>query len=203
MHRTYNRRTAMCVKGGAVKRSNRHQLSGLRGYTLDRRSPVRGYNHVVTKRDVQAFIDLIPDWSDLSRKIERIVLASSDDCDGEYVTYKDDLSTILLYAWPSDLWTELSLRYFEDHWWLLEELKVVNDAPVGDAVLCRFNRDQARAFMLLHVFLHELGHHHDRLVRAADRSTSGEEYAERFANERFHAMYPDSCRVFGDPAAVR
>jgi hypothetical protein len=62
MHATFNRRTATKVKDGRVQRKNRHRPTGHEGYVLDRESPGRGFRHVVTKRDVQAFIDIIPEW---------------------------------------------------------------------------------------------------------------------------------------------
>ena len=34
--------------------------------------------------------------------------------------------------------------------------------------------------MLLHVFMHELGHHHDRTNQKHHGATKGEVYAERF-----------------------
>ena len=43
---------------------------------------------------------------------------------------------------------------------------------------------QARAFQLLHVFLHELGHHHDLITtRRQLRGGRGEAYAERYARD--------------------
>jgi len=83
MHTGSNRRTATKVKDGRVQRKNRHRPTGHDGFVLDRESPGRGFRHVVTKRDVQMFIDIIPDWHRLSERLERIVLASrSDSCDG-------------------------------------------------------------------------------------------------------------------------
>jgi hypothetical protein len=41
-----------------------------------RESPGRGYRHVLTKRDLQAFLVLVPDWPSLSHRLERIVLAA-------------------------------------------------------------------------------------------------------------------------------
>ena len=204
MQRRYNRRTAMRVKQGKVKRCNRHLPTGLRGYTLDRRSPLRGFRHVVTKRDVQAFIDIIPDWHQLSERLDRIILTSSrSESDGCYTFYpSDQLSVISLHAWPRDLWMEIPESYFEPHKGVFAELGVAHD-KAKETVLCRFTEAQARAFMLLHVFLHELGHHHDRLRQRDRGSTSGEDYAEDFANERFRQLYPDYLRVFGNPAVGR
>jgi hypothetical protein len=67
------------------------------------------------------------------------------------------------------------------------------------AVMCRFTDAQARAFTLLHVFVHELGHHYDRTHQKHLGSTKVEDYAERFATSRFEELFPAYARVFGHP----
>ena len=59
---------------------------------------------------------------------------------------------------------------------------------------------QARAFMLLHIFMHELGHHYDRIHQKHTDSSKGEDYAERFANVRFEQLFPEYVRAFGHPS---
>ena len=54
--------------------------------------------------------------------------------------------------------------------------------------------------MLLHIFMHELGHHYDRINQKHHNALRGEDYAERFAMKHFDALYPDYVRAFGDPA---
>jgi hypothetical protein len=55
--------------------------------------------------------------------------------------------------------------------------------------------DSARAFQLLHVLLHELGHHHDRMTTRAGRySCRGEDFAEHYSRryaERIWGRYLD------------
>jgi hypothetical protein len=204
MRASFNRRTATKVKGGRVQRKNRRALTSLQGYILDRESPGRGFRHVCSKRDIQAFIDIIPDFQDLSQRLERIVLAVSDlGQDGEYEFYhREETGAIFLNAWPEDLWVELPSEYFNAHESIFSVLGISYDRG-EDFVVCRFTEAQARAFMLLHVFMHELGHHHDRLHQKHRASTRGEEYAERFATSRFEQLYPAYVRVFGDPRYVR
>jgi hypothetical protein len=200
MHISYNRRTATKVQNGRVQRKNRHRPTGRQGYVIDRESPGRGFRHVLSKRDLQAFIDLIPDWDRLSQCLERIVLGRANSCDGEYVFYhREETSSIFLNAWQEDLWMEIAVEYFDSHKEIFQTLGVSHDKP-AKSVLCRFTEPQVRAFMLLHVFMHELGHHHDRLQQKHNDAKRGEEYAERFANSRFNQMLPDYIRVFGDPS---
>jgi hypothetical protein len=50
-----------------------------------------------------------------------------------------------------------------------------------------FTEATARAYPLLHVFLHELGHHHDRMTtRPPKHSARGERFADDYA-----MPYPD------------
>ena len=199
MRISYNRRTATKVKDGRVQRKNRHIPTGRLGYVLDRESPGRGFRHVLSKRDLQTFIDLIPNWDQLSQNHERIVLAGHHPGDAAYEFYhREETGAIFLHAWHEDLWTELTPAYFEAHADIFERIGVSFDRVQG-AFLCRFTETQARAFMLLHVFMHELGHHHDRLHQKHRRSTKGEDYAERFATMRFKELFLAYVRVFGDP----
>jgi hypothetical protein len=204
MPAAFNRRTATKVKDGRVQRKNRHRPTGHDGYVLDRESPGRGFRHVVSKRDVQAFIDIIPEWHRLSERLERIVLASpSDGCDGLYQFYhREETGAIFLHAWRDDLWTDLSTTYFDSHQHIFERFGVSYDR-MKDHVTCRFTEAQARAFMLVHVFMHELGHHYDRIHQKHIGSSKGEHYAERFANSRFDQLFPVYVRVFGCPGSGR
>jgi hypothetical protein len=196
----FNRRTATKVKDGRVQRKNRHRPTGHDGYVLDRESPGRGFCHVASKRDVQAFIDLVPEWHRFSERLERIVLARHSEHDGQYAFYhREETGAIFLHAWPEDLWMEIATPYFEAHRDIFESLGVSYDL-LEDCVMCRFTEAQARAFTLLHVFMHELGHHYDRLHQKHLGSTKGEDYAERFATSRFGQLFPLYVRIFGDPS---
>lgn len=196
-----NRRTATRVKSGQVQHKNRHRPTTHEGYVLDRESPGRGFRHVVTKREVQDFIDIIPDWETFSERLERIVLSKhSETADASYEFFhREETGAIYLNAWPENLWTELATSYFAAHRDVFKRLGVSNE-PLKDAVVCRFTEAQARAYMLLHVFLHELGHHFDHIHQKHKGSSKGEDYAEQFATSRFEPLYPEYVRVFGDPA---
>lgn len=54
--------------------------------------------------------------------------------------------------------------------------------------------------MLMHIFLHELGHHVDRLrSKKQNVMLGGEEFAEKYANERFTEIWPSYVKRFGTP----
>jgi hypothetical protein len=200
MRTAFNRRTATKIKDGRVQRKNGHLPTGCLGYVLDRESPGKGFRHVVSKRDLQAFIEVIPDSHRLCQRLERIVLARcSSENDGAYEFYhREETGAIFLNAWPENLWIELETDYFEAHEPIFYRLGVSFDRA-EQAVFCRFTEAQARAFTLLHVFLHELGHHHDHLHQKHRNSRRGEDYAERFATSRFEQLYLAYLRIFGDP----
>jgi hypothetical protein len=200
MRTTFNRRTATKVKAGRVQRKNRHRPTGHDGYVFDRESPGRGFRHVLSKRDVQLFIDLIPEWQQFSERLERITLAShKDGCDGLHEFYhREETGAIFLHAWPEDLWMEIRAEYFDVHQVIFERLGVSYDRR-EDNVMCRFTEAHGRAFMLLHVFMHELGHHYDRIRQKHLNASKGEDYAERFATVRFEQLFPLYVDAFGDP----
>jgi len=200
MHTTFDRRTATKVKDGRVQRKNRRRPTGHEGYVLDRESPGRGFRHVVSKRGLQAFIDIVPGWDRFSERLERIVLAApGDNCDGAYEFFhREETGAIYLHAWHEDLWTDLTVPYFEYHQHIFDTLSVSYDRR-EDCVTCRFTEAQARAFMLLHIFMHEVGHHYDRIHQKHLGSSKGEDYAERFATSRFDQLFPAYVRVFGHP----
>ena len=57
---------------------------------------------------------------------------------------------------------------------------------------------QARAFQLLHVLLHELGHHHDHMTTRSRRSAArGEWFAENYASQYEAQVWNDYLRRFG------
>ena len=90
---------------------------------------------------------------------------------------------------------DFTLDYFEEHRPILGRLGVAAD-PQDDGVECRFTDEQAKAFLLLHVFLHEPGHHVDRMQsKQQSASRRGEPFAERYANELSVVIWPDYIRI--------
>lgn len=64
--------------------------------------------------------------------------------------------------------------------------------------IVKWTDGQARAFQLLHIFLHELGHHHDRMTtRSERRAARGESYAELYANVYLRSIWSSYVREFG------
>ncbi len=120
------------------------------------------------------------------------MLSGDTECQGWHTR-----GVVAVCAWPEDLWFEgISNRWHREHADLLERLGVVV-CKVGGRWVAEWTEDQARAYQLLHVFLHELGHHHDRMTTwAARRTARGEPFAERFALELEELIWDDYLRVF-------
>jgi hypothetical protein len=154
---------------------------------------LKGYRHLLRRRDLARFIELVPGWDELSAGLTWVVLARDTDCMGYYRP-----GLVAVCAWRDRLWYEdLSKDWYWDHADLLERLGVAV-WKVGPRWVAEWREDQARAFQLIHVFLHELGHHHDRMTTRSQRRTArGEAYAERFAAELEELMWDDFASAFG------
>lgn len=201
MRPAFTSRTAARVKGGRVQPKNRRRPTSHQGCVIDRESPGRGFRHVLTKADLQAFLDLLPDWPRLSERLERIVLsAPRDHCDGSYdFFHREESGVICLHAWPQDLWISLPPPYFLAHQSIFDRhgVRYASGAIGAIGAICYFSPAQARAYTLLHVFLHELGHHFDRIHQKHLGASRGEDYAEHFASSRLDTLLPRYLQVFG------
>lgn len=197
-----SRKVTPKVKDGVVQKKQRRQLTATLGYASVRQPPGKGFRHILGQRDIRDFTDIIPDWNDLAVGLESIVLSAGvGGRDGYYHVYaREKTGSIEIHAWEVDLWTSYSVKHFEAHRFVFDRIGVAYDRLDEEWVECRYTESQARAYLLLHVFLHELGHHLDRMQtkqRAAGRR--GEELAERYALESFEKIWPRYVAIFGDP----
>jgi hypothetical protein len=101
-------------------------------------------------------------------------------------------------AWEQDLWwTDAHPEFIADHRDLFNLLGVEH-ATRGKRMEVRWSAEQARAFQLLHILTHELGHHHDCMTTRSRRGTArGEDYAERYAHRVLEKVWPTYARTFG------
>jgi hypothetical protein len=198
--RPFRRRTTPGVVGGRPLRKNRHTLTP--NYRLaeqpwlvvDRDRPGSGYRHVLRRADIENFIALIADWGELSIGLKAIVLAERDS---SYFGWYDQRGIIFICAWERDLWIELPQSFFEEKHSVFDGLQI--DCELRrTVVLCKFNEEQVRAFQLLEVFLHELGHHVDRMAtKSRLHCARGEGYAECFARSLQSAVWERYMERFG------
>ena len=125
----FNRKTTPKVRNGKVQRKNRTDLSrGWRHHAqerplVERHAPGEGYRHVLLKRDVEAFLDLLPDWEELCRGLDAVLLArGEDDCMGWH-----DQGVVAVCAWERELAWECTAPFLEDHRPVLERLGVARE----------------------------------------------------------------------------
>ena len=194
------RKSTPRVRNGKVQRKNRWTETPNCYNTeqptpvIDRQRPGWGYRHVVRKEDLRRFVLLVPNWNELSLGLNVLILARGDeDCLGWHRP-----GLVALCAWDrevtlSHVWD----GFYRQHQNLLENL-AVPCVRCGENWELRFTENTARAFHLIHVMVHELGHHHDRVTtRSKIRASRGEGYAEAFARQhentilkRYRAEFP-------------
>lgn len=179
----YHRLTSPKVINGTVQKKNRHELTPTYWNTpqkmpvIDKERPGRGYRHLLNRKHILQFIEIIPEWDKLSEGLDAILLARGNyRVDGWY-----GRGVIGVCAWERDLWREAPDAYFQAHEECFSRLGVESERQ-GKYHVCQFTEKTARAYLLLHIFLHELGHHHDRMTtKRQTRTGRGESYAEHWA----------------------
>ena len=147
-----------------------------------RKHPGPSHRHVLLVRHVRAFLEILPQWPTLAIGLNAILLAPArPGCDGFHRP-----GLVAICAQPRNLCQLITNpEYVRQDAGLFARLNVpVESTPEGH--LLHFTEATLRAYQLLHVFLHELGHHHDRMTtRSKKRSSRGESFAELYA--RSHA----------------
>ena len=185
MRQQINRKSTPGVTGGRVQKKNNPEWTA-NYYTtappslvIDRQRPGQGYRHVLMQRDIEKFIRLLPDWTGLSRGLNAIVLAPGESRLNGY--YRRGV--VHVCAWPEDLWIDFrnDTAFFDAHEPIFRRLDVPMVAS-ENYTLCQFTPATVRAYQMLHILLHELGHHHDRLTtKPQGKPNRGESYAEAYA----------------------
>ena len=151
-----------------------------------RKHPGVGHRHVLMVRHVRDFLSILPDWEALSVGLNAIFLAPERaGCDGFHRP-----GLVAICAQPRNL-SQLVLNpdYVHRHRDIFDRLGVpIEETEAGHLV--HFTELTLRTYQLLHVFLHELGHHHDRMTtRSQRRASRGEGFAEIYARSRAEAVW--------------
>ena len=195
----YNRKSTPKVKDGQVCKKNNWKQTPTYWNTpqdipvLDKERPGKGYRHLLRRNDLVSFISILPDWEELSKGLDAVLLApGGGDAGGWY-----DRGIVAICAWERELWREADPSWYEEHKGLLKRLNVPC-AEVSGWVECRFTEATARAYQLAHIFLHELGHHHDRITTKYQLDCArGEGYAEKYALQYEKVIWDRYEEVFG------
>ena len=185
---------------GKVQRKNRSALTPTYFNTpqfspvIDRLKPGFGYRHILKKKDVLAFIEILPDWKELSKGLRAVILAPGDNtCSGWYRS----TGIVAICAWQRDLWWLVRWSLEDDR--LLKKI-VVPCEQTPEGYLWKWTDSTIRAYQLLDVFLHELGHHHDRMTtKSQRRCCRGEGYAEEYALRFADLIWERYLDRFGMP----
>lgn len=153
---------------------------------IDREAPGRGYRHFLSKKEIIQFIYLLPEWSRIFKGLTIIKLVKGvEGSDGWYTG-----TTIAINAWERELWRRVPPDYYLEHKDIFKRLNV-ECCKQGKEYLCKFDTLSVKAFQLLHVFLHEIGHHLDKITTKSQRESSrGEVFAEGYAY-RFESVVWD------------
>jgi hypothetical protein len=200
--RTLHRKTAPGVRNGEVQRKSNwrqtpdYDITPQPRVFIDRRRPGPGYRHLLRKRDIERFVRLLPEWPELSWGLNAIVLApGSPELFGYHrrgIVAVCGWKRELVECWPPNVADLPENRFF------LDLFRVPMEPADGDCTFCHFTETTARAFQLLAVLLHELGHHHDRMTtRSRRRPGRGEPYADRYAIRETERLWERYLAEFG------
>ena len=195
------RRSTPKVKDGKVQRKNRSQQTRT-APLIRREQPGAGYRHFVRKSDVAKFITLLPQWDDLSVGLTEIILARAEpDTAGWHRP-----GSVAVCAWERQMPRNLGREFVQEHSQLYDRLGIsyvwVADDEYDDAgyFTVEFTVATVRAYQLLHILLHELGHHHDRMTTKPQECASrGESFAEQYALKYEAVVFDRYCEVFDFP----
>jgi hypothetical protein len=196
----FRRKTNPSVVAGQVRKKNRTDRSPRYDTTpwdepaVHRLKPGFGYRHILRQKDVVEFVRLLPEWEELSRGLNAITLAPGRwNCDGWYRP-----GVVAVCAWNRALRTEISAPWYAEHKELFERLEVPCEQTAEGWYLCWFTEPAIRAYQLLHILLHELGHHHDRMTtRSLAFAPRGEGYAEAYAWKHEQEVWDRYLSTFG------
>ncbi len=177
-----SRKVTPKVKDGRVQKKNRHEQTPNYWNTrqdtlqLDIEKPGKGYKHFLKKRDIIRFLNILPNWEELHIELDAVILAEGGGADGWYSD-----GVLAICAWEKDKHLHMNKQYFKEHKQIFERLEV-SFQTTSNGVHCEFTEQQIVAYQLLHIFLHELGHHHDRIsTKDKVNPPRGERYAEDYA----------------------
>lgn len=203
MYRMIRNKSTPKVVNGKVQRKNRTAVTPTYFNTpqftpvIDRYKPGIGYRHILKRKDVRAFIELLPDWKELSRGLNAVILAPGEFSRGGYYRHS---GIVAICAWERDLWLEVYKSHFDAHREVFAKIGVPCEETADGFVICKWTESTIHAYQLLHIFLHELGHHHDRMTtKSKRRCCRGENYAEQYALRYADVIWDRYLDRFGQP----
>ena len=137
--RQINRKSAPRVVGGRVQKKNdpewtaNYYTTAPASLVIDRQRPGQGCRHVLMQRDVERFVRLLPDWPELSRGLNAIVLAPGEHSTNGWHTP----GVVHICAWEADLWIDYAVGHYEDHKAIFDRLGVSSHG-IPNGIMCEF-----------------------------------------------------------------
>lgn len=190
-------RSATRTVDGVVQPKNR-QIMARRTpdvVSVRRERSGRGFRHVLSREDIFRFLTLLDDWEELRKGLHTIRLAS-----GWYGFGYWRPGIVAVCAFPEDRRIE---RCYLDEWALRLFERIDARAEPAECHACgrvvdvyELSEEQVRAWQLLDVLCHELGHHHDAITNRSGRAVRGERYALTFAEDRWRRVWAHYQRAF-------
>lgn len=194
------RRTAPKVRDGKVQKKNSTRHSPHYYFVepgnpvIERHRPGPKHRHLLMKRDIELFIGLLPNWKELSKGLQAILLAeSSPNCMGWHRP-----GVVAICPWYREISGEWCRVWVESHRSILDRLGVKTEVVSKHLEFVHWTETSAKGFQLMHILLHEFGHHHDRMTtRHRLQSARGEDYAEQYAYDSCEDLWPKYFGTFG------
>lgn len=202
--RSTARKTAPKVKDGRVQKKHRHDASEYlalvdgRSFTVLKHRAREGYRHVVQLPDVYRFVELIPSWSTVSNGLSALALDAYGCEEQTGCHYDPGYRAIWMRPFPEAMQTTWSRRYHDVHGEFTSRLGVESVREDDRSVTLTWTLAQARAWQLLHLFLHELSVH-AQFMRGGQkpRSEHDAEEAEQYAFRTAARILPAYEKALG------
>jgi hypothetical protein len=148
---------------------------------FERERPGVGYRHLIRKRELYEFVDLLPDWDELSKGLRAVVLAGGRSDSLAW----HDRGVVGICAWDRAIaWEDTYPEFVAEHEEIFSKLGIHWYEDSEGLLRTDFDERTAKAFQLVHVFVHEMGHHHDMMTTRPQRASArGESYAQEYARK--------------------
>ena len=139
---SFSRKSAPKVRNGKTQRKNRTALTPYYSQTcqlypaIDRQRPGPGYRHLITQKQLHQFIELLPDWEELSRGLDAVILAPGEEnLLGWYRPRR-----VAVCAWEKNFKKEWHVDFIREHAAILERLGVEPEPIYDSAFAEQFDR---------------------------------------------------------------
>jgi hypothetical protein len=198
------RKTTPKVRHGQVQKKDRHQWTEFQelldntAFSTIKMKPEDSYVHVVDRRRVLDFVELIPNWRDMSKGLSALVLGY-DGCSHQTdINYSPKAyNSIWLSPFPKDMTLYWSRSFAIEHKSITEFLGIDLIETGEDEIMTVWTKPQAQAWQLLHLFLYDLFCHNECTSQSRDNYHHQHKLAEEYAIKTAQLIVSDYERTIG------